>query len=282
MSFGRHQSFYLKKHWINKGIKALSMNSDSIFVNKDGFKYLGIGKNMQQSLRYWVEATNIMSHYSKSKSHELTHFGRLIEKYDSGCINEFSLALVHYFLINSKENDEPFSHSFYWFFLENKDTFITKDKMKELLKGYSPSTADNTINKDIDCLFQTYTNYEKKHPEDKNVSLLADLQLLKKDKQFYYKTSLKTSNNTAAAFYYTLYENRNNISLTVDNISDSIGSIFNLNRSQIIELIEMLIDMKYPIKLTRTNNLDTVMLEDVGENNDVLTKLFDEVFNNES
>ena len=282
MSFGRHQSFYLKKHWINKGIKALSMNNDSIFISKEGFKYLGIGKNMQQSLRYWLEATNIAKHNSINKNHSLTHFGELIKKYDSACSSPFSLTLVHYFLVNSRENNQPFSHTFNWFFLINADSYITKEKMKEMLKGYSPVTAENTINKDIDCLFQTYTNYEKKHPEDKNISLLADLYLLKKDKHIYYKTTLELNNETIPAVYYALYANRKEFSLTVENITKYIGSIFNFNRTQVIDVIEKLIEKNYPISLTRTNNLDTVIIRDVGLDNDVLAKLFFEVFDHEA
>ncbi|MDR4969469.1 MAG: DUF4007 family protein, partial [Acholeplasmataceae bacterium] len=129
----------MKNHWINKGLKALKLEENwQVLIDKHGYKDLGIGKNMQQSLRYWLEATKIIELSDDKKSHKLTHFGEQVDKFDSGCTYYFTLLLIHYFLTTSVENSgEPISHCFYWFFIENKDHFLTKEKIKEGLLNFS-------------------------------------------------------------------------------------------------------------------------------------------------
>jgi hypothetical protein len=77
MAYARHQSFFVKENWINKGIKAVIENP-SIFSDLSNYKELGIGKNMFISLKYWLEALNVIS-FSK-ESAELTNFGQFILK----------------------------------------------------------------------------------------------------------------------------------------------------------------------------------------------------------
>ena len=40
MAYGRHQSFYIKNNWINKGIKAI-VNDSSVFDNVENYKEIG-------------------------------------------------------------------------------------------------------------------------------------------------------------------------------------------------------------------------------------------------
>lgn len=284
MSYGRHQSFYLKNHWINKGIKALIMSPEGdVFIDKDGFKELGIGKNMQQALRYWLEAVNVITLSDDKKRHELTFFGELINKYDPSCILYFTKLLIHFYLVSSLENgNDPFSHSFYWFFRVNKDSYISKDKIKEGLNIYSKHlVSPNTLNRDTDCLIQTYTNKEKKHPEDKNVALLADLNLLLKDKQVLVKSPVRKDFQGSYAFYFSLVTLKEEIELSVNSITESIGSIFNLNRTEVIETIEFLSNLGVPITITRTNNLDTVKIDEKVFHKDLLQNIYEKVTINE-
>jgi hypothetical protein len=92
MAYGRHQSFYIKNNWINKGIKAI-VNDSSIFDNVENYKNLGIGKNMFMALKYWLYALNIAN-----KDYSLTTFGTYLLKNDLSCNSSFSLNLLHYYL----------------------------------------------------------------------------------------------------------------------------------------------------------------------------------------
>lgn len=284
MSYGRHQSFYLKDHWINKGIKALKLNTEkTLFIDKDGFKDLGIGKNMQQALRYWLEATNIIELSEDKKTHNLTFFGSLIDDNDPACNLNFTKLLVHFYLISQTDkNGDPFSHSFHWFYIINKDNYISKEKIKEGINSYSQHNVSlNTINRDTDCLIQTYTNKEKNHPEDKNVALLADLDLLLKDKNFLVRSPIKKDLQGAYAFYYALVLKSTELDLNIDSITNNIGAIFNLNRTEVIEIIDTLINENFPIEITRTNNLDTVSLKENRNIMELLIELFSKVVKNE-
>jgi len=281
MSYGRHQSFYLKKHWINKGIKALKFNNSEVLIDKDGYKSLGLGKNMQQSLRYWLEATNIVHLDTDTKEHNLTHFGQIVDKYDPACMSKFTLMMIHFFLVDSTIDGEPNSHSFNWFFKIYPDSVVTKDGIKENLNIYAKTVAPNTVAKDVDCLLQSYTNNEKDHPEDKNVALLANLGLIKKDKNIYVKISAGVDMFSAFALYYALNEKKNQIDLTIDQIVNHIGAIFNWGRTDIIELIEILANLGFDIRITRTNNLDTVSLNEKKHLDELLKLLFERAVRNE-
>ena len=129
MSYGKHQSFYNKKNWINKTMRVVENNNIDIFSSADNYKDFGIGKNMFQSLKYWIEAFNIINFKKK----EFTDFGELLRLHDPAADMTFSLNVIHYFLISKHTEDVPFSHVFYWFFNINQEISFQKDK---LLEGY--------------------------------------------------------------------------------------------------------------------------------------------------
>ena len=53
MSFARHQTFHLRAGWLAKALEALVQDS-MIFSSKTAPSQLGMGKNMVQSLRFWM------------------------------------------------------------------------------------------------------------------------------------------------------------------------------------------------------------------------------------
>lgn len=58
MKFRAHDTFFIRKGWLSKGMKAVHSKPD-VFVSKDEnpMDVLGIGSNMVKSLRYWLVAT---------------------------------------------------------------------------------------------------------------------------------------------------------------------------------------------------------------------------------
>lgn len=266
MSYGRHQSFYLKKHWINKGINAIKIFGSDIFFDQDGYKSIGLGKNMHQALKFWLEATNVLDLVPDQRRHGFTLFGNLLSKNDSSCSKPISLCLVQYFLsIDDKPNKFEKSDSNFWFFNEYDESIFTKEKLRDDLLIYDQGkTSENTISKEIDCLINTYINDLRSHPEDKNISLLAPLQLIRKQNNYYIKNALNKDYYSHKAFYYIILRmNENSIPLSIDNIvthKNSLGKIFNLSRVEVIDIIEEMIINGYSLGITRTNNLDTVKL----------------------
>ncbi|MBU1142068.1 MAG: DUF4007 family protein [Firmicutes bacterium] len=265
MSYGRHQSFYLKRHWITKGINALIHHDADILLDRNAFKYLGIGKNMHQSLRFWLEATNIV--FLEDKQHRLSFFGNLLKEYDLGCNENISQLLIHFFLVTFEYDKVDNANTFIWFFNDYSEIMATKETLLEGLVQYDAGqTSYNTLNRDIDCLLNTYTNYLKSHAEDKNVSLLAELGLIrKKESNIYYKAPLKKEKYSYEAFYFILlWLKQNNFDLSIENLVNNkqgLGKIFNLNRIEVIDIIEKMKQTReFNIDIVRTNNLDTVSI----------------------
>ena len=269
MAYGRHQSFYTKNNWINKGIKAIEFDS-SLFHSVNSYRKLGIGKNMFLALKYWLEALNIV--ISDKHQYRLTTFGHYIKKYDPACEKPFTSNLLHFYLtLDEPINGYDKSHSFYFLFNEYDNRSFSKEELINAVINWDTSlnvrsTSEKTIAKDIDCLIQTYTKMDKNHPEDINVSILSKLRLIKKNKDYYTRISIKRENLSLEVFYYILlklFEKNNSEFLELDifeNSEMSPGRLFNMTRIDIIDEIEELISLGYPIVISRTNNLDTVSI----------------------
>ena len=59
-AFGRHETFHLRFAWLSKGFAAFQANSD-LFEDLDSATVtLGVGKNMVQSIRYWMRAAQLI------------------------------------------------------------------------------------------------------------------------------------------------------------------------------------------------------------------------------
>ena len=59
VSFGRHESFVLRFGWLSKGVTALR-NDPRSFEREDATVVFGVGKNMVSSIRYWLQAAQIV------------------------------------------------------------------------------------------------------------------------------------------------------------------------------------------------------------------------------
>ena len=62
MKFRAHDTFFIRKGWLNKGMR--NVNADpSVFMGSNGnpMDVLGIGANMVKALRYWLQAVKLTS-----------------------------------------------------------------------------------------------------------------------------------------------------------------------------------------------------------------------------
>jgi|LGOV01.1.fsa_nt_gb hypothetical protein len=264
MSYGKHQSFYLKSHWINKGIKALDSYGSSVLFDKEMYRKLGIGKNMHQALRYWMEATCIVNYNLIKREHRTSKIGKTIEKFDPGCSLPLTKLILHYNLIRDYGENRDTAETFSWFFTKTDALSYSKDKIKDdLLKFNKNRTSERTLYKDIDCLLSTYVEKELKHAEDKNISIFHDLGLIRKFDNIYVKSSLSKDMYDYGFFMYVLINMQTSgVNLTFDEILNhqlGLGKTLNLNRSEIITILEKLTTI-YDMSITRTNNLNTVIL----------------------
>ena len=99
MKIRAHETFYMRKGWLHKGIKNINTNP-RLFTNKEinPCDVLGIGTNMVKSLRYWMNAVGIMEEFSEGNQHmqRMTQFGKIINQYDEYYEEDGTNWLIHY------------------------------------------------------------------------------------------------------------------------------------------------------------------------------------------
>ncbi len=100
MAFARHETFYVRDGWLRKGLKNLDKYGVKFFRSKEAADVLGMGKNMVNSLRFWLRATGLMG---ESDQQPKTEFGKLIDKHDPYFEDIGTLWLMHYQLLKNKE-----------------------------------------------------------------------------------------------------------------------------------------------------------------------------------
>lgn len=274
MGYGQHQSFYLRDRWLNKAIKHLE-NDDRFFYDKEAFEKMGLGKNMVQSLRYWVVATGVAEEVfneDRKKVHHITDLGRTVFEYDKFIKFPDTASILHYQMTAQKEP----SSTWYWFFNKYRETVTTKDNLlNELIQWVNnhenKSISEKSLKRDIDCLVKLYTaGQNTKDPEEVIQSPLNKIKLLEEKKGIVYKRQPTIQQIGLTALMYVLldYKEKNQVdSVSVDDISkeDGLwGKVFNLSRSTIVNALNMLTShIDYPLSFIRTNNLDLVRIPDV-------------------
>lgn len=272
MGYGQHQSFHLRDRWLSKGLKSIDAK-ERFFYDDDAFEQIGLGKNMVQSLRFWVEATKVVDKQEgKKHSHSLSNLGQLILKYDKVVQLQDTASILHYNLTSDKE----MASSWYWFFNCYNEKVSTKEEVFEELKKWvqdneTKNIAEGSIKKDVDCLVRLYTSgQDKEDPEEVIHSPIAKINIMSENDGYIYKKTPKISEVGIAALMYVLLDycdNQKISTITVDEIehkNNLWGKTFNLNRSLIVSALERLMKhKKYPIKFIRTNKLDDVQIPKV-------------------
>ena len=68
MKFRAHDTFFIRKGWISKGMKYVHSDQDVFISKKDNpMDVLGIGANMVKALRYWLQAIGVTEEPTSGK-----------------------------------------------------------------------------------------------------------------------------------------------------------------------------------------------------------------------
>jgi len=274
MGYGQHQSFYLRDRWLNKAIRHLEID-ERFFYDKEAFEKIGLGKNMVQSLRYWVVATGVVEEVfneDRKKVHKITELGRLIFEYDRFVKLQDTAAILHYQMVKEKEP----STAWYWYFNYFDETIITKDNLlSELIlwveKNESKPVSERSLKRDIDCLVKLYTaGQNTSDPEEVIQSPLNKTKLVEEKKGIVYKRTTSVSDIGLSALMYVLldYKNLHGVSnISVDDLVNQPalwGKVFNMKRSTIVNALnELTQNPIYNLTFIRTNNLDLIRIPEI-------------------
>ncbi len=188
MLFSGHETFHIREGWLHKGLKAVD-SDPFLFSDPHATDYLGVGKNMVNSIRYWLTAAKLAEEVKVKSGEkirtklELTKLGKTIWRYDPYFEEDLSLWIIHHHLASNKDR----ATSWYWLFNQfpmrrfDGQTFVTYIS-RWVHDNSKKKIVLSSLQKDLNCLIRTYAQPSLKHrkvsPEDSFECPLATLRLM--------------------------------------------------------------------------------------------------------
>ena len=202
MKFRAHDTFFIRKGWISKGMRYVDKDPEVFISKKDNpMDVLGIGSNMVKALRYWLQAIGVTEEPKVGKRTQIfTPFGSLVYEHDKYIEELGTLYLLHYKL----STNEEFATSWYFFFNEfalsdfGKDDFATQIGNYIKMREEDITVAARSIDDDFACIINTYVPRYKTQPNkvsaENNIDCplgeLGLIDILKKSKMFLYEIGI--------------------------------------------------------------------------------------------
>ena len=261
-SFGRNETFNLRYSWLNKGLKEFKENKN-IFSSEAAPLVLGVGKNMVNSIKYWLGAYQVVD-FSLEQA-EQTEFGTMLNKFDPYLENPSSLWFLHWKLCTNPDS----ATFYYWFFNHFKKNKFTKielvnDVTEWLDDKGCKKVSPSTLERDALLLLKTFSTSSEqvKNFEESLENPFYSLNLLTKNTDGSYTTTFEPRESLDCCILgYCLIEIFNSTEGTdllnksakrtqmpvseFLNESPSISKIFRLNETFFYQLLEELV-FKHP------------------------------------
>ncbi len=292
MKFRAHDTFFIRKGWLSKGLRCVSETPD-VFVSKteNPMDVLGIGANMVKALRYWLQATGLtVEPTSGRRNQSFTELGKLIYKYDRYLEELGTLFLIHYKLACNKDT----ATSWYYFFNEFSINEFTKEIFVEEIEKYIKmqdeelDVANRSLNDDFNCIINTYltkniSSTKNISPENNIECPMRELGLIEyfnKNKKTYKKVTPNPDSINPLIAMAVIADNSNGkkeISLNeLLTSSCNIGRIFNLDSIAMLEILYK-IERLGLIKINRTAGLDVINISEDGDFLDFTKKYYSSI-----
>jgi len=287
MKFRAHDTFFIRKGWLAKGMRNVIATPD-VFTSRDNnpMDVLGIGANMVKALRYWLVAVGLTQEARANGRavQNLTEIGRIINENDPYFEELGTLWLLHYQLT---KNDAE-ATAWWYFFNEFKTSeFTREDFLNELNKFLRNSDEGEkpvrTIEDDFNCIIQTYVSRMKSNPEkvkpESNIDCplgeLGLIDIVGQEKgggrqKIYRKSTPKKDMLHPLILLAVILDQAQNIErkdgikevriASIQKDNGNAGKLFNLD---IINLTALLykIELLDHIKVNRTAGLDVINIQ---------------------
>lgn len=275
MKFRAHDTFFIRKGWLSKGMKCVHAKND-VFVSKEEnpMDVLGLGANMVKALRYWLQAVGLTEEPRSGKRIQtFTPLGRSVFDNDRYIEELGTLLLLQYKLASNKED----ATAWYFFFNEFNMSEFSKEDFVEALQKHtrmSENGADvsvRSLNDDFSCIISTYLPRYKsvsgKVSPENNIDCpfgeLGLVDVLNKKKKTYRKITPSASIIdpwVAFAVIEDQADARTEISLNeLLSAPCNIGRVFNLDSVTMISVLYE-IEKLGMIKISRTAGLDVITI----------------------
>lgn len=181
VAFGRHQTFAVRYGWLSKGFQAVKKDP-KILKSEDAIEKLGVGKNMVESIGYWLRAFQLV----KRDSPTPTDMGNLLFSANKGLDpyleDEATIWLLHWLLVSNPE----LATSWYWFFNRyHKPQFTGEELLVALSDFVNDQVKDvrrpalSTLKSDASLLPRMYTQSKVSARQPIEEALDSPLALLR-------------------------------------------------------------------------------------------------------
>ncbi len=274
MRFRAHETFFIRKGWLYKGMKNVVLDR-TVFMGDNGnpMDILGIGANMVKSLRYWLQAVGLTAEPTSGKKYQtLTPFGEILYENDQYIEEIGTLCLLHYKLATNKAD----ATAWYYFFNEfNRNEFNRDDFVKQLntyILLNDSEVSERSLDDDFNCVINTYvprikSNPGKVHPESNIDCPLGELSLVditnKKAKTYKKSVPKLDSIHPLIVLAVIIDQAKGETQIKISSIQNdkcNAGKVFNLDIITLTNLLNKIELMGY-IKVVRTAGLDIINIE---------------------
>ena len=273
MKFRAHDTFFIRKGWLSKGMKYVHSKPD-VFVAKDEnpMDVLGIGANMVKALRYWLQAVGLTEEPNSGKRLQtFTPLGQSVFTNDRYIEELGTLYLLHYRLSSNKSD----ATAWYYFFNEftmsefSRDDFVDFLQRRIRMEDSDATVAIRSLNDDFSCIINTYLPRYKTSPNrvapESNIDCpfgeLGLIDILSKEKKTYRKAIPVASTISpwvALAIIVDQAGESKEISLNeLLTAPCNIGKTLNLDAISMLDVLYQ-IERIGKIKINRTAGLDVI------------------------
>ncbi len=277
MRFRAHDTFFIRKGWLSKGMRCVSIKSD-VFISRDEnpMDALGIGANMVKALRYWLQVVGLTVEPTKGKRiQRFTDLGNLIYHHDTYIEELGTLCLLQYCLA-SQENEAT---AWYFFFNEFSMSEFSREDFVSALQKYikmrdsETDYAIRSLNEDFQCIINTYLPRYKSNPAkvspENNIDCpfgeLGLVDILNKRKKTYKKSTPSSDMLNPYVMLAVIVKNANGrkeISLNeLLSAPKNIGKVYNLDSITMLDVLYRIERMGL-IKINRTAGLDVITIQE--------------------
>jgi|TARA_R100000479_G_scaffold33554_4_gene14310 hypothetical protein len=172
MTFSGHDTFHCRLFWLKKGFDYVSTGHK--FKDDSGVD-LGVGRNMVNSIRFWMKAFGILNDEYQISS----VFHKILNKdgWDPYFENEGTLWLLHYELCAT--NYSTIYQILFREFRKVKPEF-TRENFVKYVQSIDNTQNTKILEKDFSVFLRMYGNFKDKNIEDGYTGLLTELNLVKK------------------------------------------------------------------------------------------------------
>ena len=293
-AFSGHETFPMRYGWLTKMMdyfdpdqpKDALINKSKSFKNKPGEEVsnlmadFGVGKNMVLSMKFWSNRAGITRNGKSAM--ELSEIGQLIFKHDRYLDYLSTLWLLHWNFCSNPRQLTAFYYAFNYYTSLEVSRNDLSNALLQLKKDQGwVASADESIRRDADVLFRTYTvsrNKKNAIAEDSFECPLSELNIIQetlnsKDSRTYQFIIGDKPSLDNYVFSYALNDFWSNNypdqkTLTIDKITYDFGSpgkVFKIDELSIanrLSELEYLTDGYY-------RWTDTTGLNQISRNTDV-------------